>query len=129
MQAVVSWNPTDPKRNITVGCDDPSPRNDGVAYLEIATVDPTGLSFNTWFTDTNGDYSANAVDIFSLPIDLSLAFPFSLHGHQVPSAHRPVCYVFCARPETPFGFNIFVLPLKPTPGVAPTHSKVSIGLA
>jgi hypothetical protein len=113
LHARVTWDPANPgasaKAEMT-GTDAAGNSwtdiNGGIAFLNVLRGDGASLRLETWGTDTNGDYSAAAIDIFTLPIDLTGPFPPALANLRVLSPHKIWTYVITSIPGEPNGFNL-----------------------
>ena len=95
-------------------------RNGGVDFLDIIR-EGQNLRFETWGTDTNGNYGSDYIDIFSLPIGISGAFPKALWGLQVPSDHGWWTYLFSPLKNNAHGFRV-------TAGYHVSESTSTVGL-
>jgi hypothetical protein len=78
--------------------------NAGVAFLDVFRVG-SNLRLETWHTDTNGNYTSDYIDIFTLPVDINNAFPADLSGFSL-VAHSLSPYYFYSIPGNPYGFRI-----------------------
>jgi hypothetical protein len=96
-------------------------RNGGIAFLNIFQGDGSSLRFETWGTDTNGNNSAAAIDIFTMPIDITGPFPQLNSTMQATTRHNVWTYVLCPIANNPNGFLL-------TAGqpVPPSNAKVLI---
>ncbi|MBL9205941.1 MAG: hypothetical protein JNN01_12695 [Opitutaceae bacterium] len=105
--ATVTWQPLD--SGLSAGAAISSMQlfeaNGGLAFLDLYWEGDTGLRFETAPTDTNGDYSANAIDIFTLPISRLDPFPANLTSIVIPSRFW-TGYQLSALPENAYGFRI-----------------------
>ncbi len=131
LRATVTWNPAAPGSAAQADMTGDRPgggtweeRNGGVAFLHLVRAG-AALRFETWGTDTNGDYSAAAIDIFTLPIDLTQPFPASLANAQVPSPHGRWTYLLRPLPGNPYGFLLNAGSSASLPPTAPSGLRIS----
>lgn len=131
LRATVTWNPAAPGSAAQAEMVGERPgggtweeHNGGVAFLHLVRVG-AALRFETWGTDTNGDYSAAAIDIFTLPIDLTQPFPASLANTPVPSPHGRWNYVLRSIPGNPHGFLLNAGRSASSPPMAPIGLQTS----
>lgn len=130
LQATVTWDPAHPGSAAQADMTGAHPgggtweeRNGGVAFLHLFRAGGS-LRFETWGTDTNGDHSATAIDIFTLPIDLTQPFPPSLANAPVPSPHGVWAYVLRPIPGNAYGFQLNAGQSAPKPPAPPSGLKV-----
>ena len=110
--ARVAWDPANPGSSAGAEMKGRGPNgedwieiNGGIAFLNVIRGEGASLRLEAWGTDTNGDYTAKAIDIFTLPIDITRAFPASFVGLKVASLHIPNWYYkLSAIPGNPNGF-------------------------
>lgn len=112
MEARVSWDRSMPRDYVGTYMNGDHPSgikwlewNGGLAFLDIYRVEQ-GLRFETWHTDTNGNYSSDAIDIFTLPIDICGAFPPSLSGISFASPRGSNGFTILHLEDNAYGFRL-----------------------
>jgi hypothetical protein len=107
--ALISWAPgtSQPSSASAEVFDDPPDIIvGGIAFLSV-TASAGRFDFITAPTDTNGDYSPEAVDYFSLPVSQDAPFPLALEGTLIPS-HFFTDYQVSSHPGTLNGLRLSV---------------------
>jgi hypothetical protein len=123
--ALISWAPGTPQATSAgaeVVDDPPDILVGGIAFLSV-TASAGRFDFITAPTDTNGDYSPEAVDYFSLPVSQDAPFPLALEGALIAS-HFYAGYQVSRHPGTINGLRLSVS--RPTVDVPESGSTLGI---
>lgn len=129
--ALISWAPGTSQptsASAEVFDDPPDIVVGGIAFLSVS-ASAGRFDFITAPTDTNGDYSPEAVDYFSLPISQDAPFPLALEGWLIPS-HFYSGYSIGRHPDTVNGLRLSVnRPPVDVPDSTSTLGMLALGLA
>jgi len=128
--ALISWAPgtSQPSSASAEVVDDPPDiLVGGIAFLTVGASSGR-FNFITAPTDTNGDYSPEAIDYFSLPVSQDAPFPLALEGTLIPS-HFYAGYRVSRHPGTPNGLLLSVSrPPVDVPDSASTVGSLALAL-